>query len=296
MTTGSDGEINLWDPLTGETKDTSEREGLACLAISADGKTVAAGGQGKPISLWDVRSGRQIASFNARGHSAYSLSFAPSMPRLGLRRRGRGNVHIWNLITKAERIRISEWALSELSLEHGLYSTSGKFMAATQAECIRLLDAVTGREIRQLLGHDGYVMGLAFSPDERFLASAAHAYVDKGKSHDDYSVRIWDVRAAAKSSTIFQIPIQPSRPLALDGQTLAYLSQGRLHCRDLHTGQEAPPFRDLDVTSFAFSPDGCWLATAHQQGEIQVREWATWQPILHYEGRTGRCFAPLLGL
>src|SRR5262249_27023313 len=44
-------------------------------------------------------------------------------------------------------------------------------------------DRATGHEIRAFLGHEGFVRGLAFSPDSRWLLSAS----------EDYSLKLWEV-------------------------------------------------------------------------------------------------------
>jgi hypothetical protein len=69
---------------------------------------------------------------------------------------------------------------------------------------------------------------------------------------------------------------------------LAYVSQGRLFFRQTLTGRELPAAAETDITAFAFSPEGVWLATAHDQGSIRVREQTTNQEILRFDAAPAR--------
>jgi WD40 repeat protein len=280
---GSHGRIRVWETATGKAPTGMEDldAGLSCIAVSPDARMVAAGGDGRPISIWDVASGRRIVNLPESSMPAWSLAFAPTAMRLASAGRGDA-VHIWDVSRYRQEQSfkgpVGSWD-SRTS-----FSPTGRLLAASHVGIIRLMDPATGKELRTLKGHAGYVLAMAFSPNEKLLLSASHAYSEQKmqKLHDDFSVRVWDVVRGEEMQRFENLyPQQPA--FHPDGRMVAFLSQGRMICRDALTGRERPSAKETDITAFAFSPDGNWLATAHGHGTIRIREQPTRKEVLRFD-------------
>jgi WD40 repeat protein len=69
------------------------------------------------------------------------------------------------------------------------FSPDGQFLASGSWDTtIKLWEVASGREVRTLTGHTGWVLSVAFSPDGQFLASGS----------GDKTIKLWDISDLAE--------------------------------------------------------------------------------------------------
>jgi WD40 repeat protein len=206
------GDVTLWDARTAEAQRTFSRGGamsgrLMCLAVSPDGKSVAAGGSsglggtlqypsGKvglnpgQVWVWDLGTGllRQVVNLD-EGLEVVSLAFSPDGKLLAGGSQA-GTVGLWNTTDFSTRPTLPAhggpvWALA--------FSPDGKRLASGGADhLVQLWNPLTGGNQRTLKGHEHLVLSLAFSPNGKTLASGSY----------DQTLKLWEPGTGALAGTL----------------------------------------------------------------------------------------------
>lgn len=155
------------------------------------------------VRLWDVRSGRGLASFQTTGVN--SLAFTPSggvvvAASVGTPRQ----LTFWDAKTLMETRQLAGFFTVVA------FSTEGDRMATTRpGHGLHVLETATGRPVADLQGHQDAVTSVAFDPKGGRLASGSSdetiiLWDSKGgaklsvRSEADRFVRFWDVDAGAE--------------------------------------------------------------------------------------------------
>jgi WD40 repeat protein len=107
-----DGRVNLWNPATGQQVAAlgDTRYFVLCLAFSPDGKTLASGGmEEKPwtsstavdttgvLRLWDVPTGKCLATFRDLDNVIVAAAFSPDSTTLLASGGKDGTIRLWDI-------------------------------------------------------------------------------------------------------------------------------------------------------------------------------------------------------
>jgi RNA polymerase sigma factor (sigma-70 family) len=248
------------------------------LAFSPDGQTLASGGQGRGLCLWDARTGRMLhhCASDMRIPTIYSAAFSPDGKTVAT---AEGQpFRLWDVATGKE---IRRFTGHENGVMAVAFSPDGKTLASgSHDKTVRLWEAGTGKQLLKLEGHTHTVVSVAFSPDGRTVASA---------SWGEPTVRLWDVGTGKEvrqfrghQGGVHSVAFAP------DGKTLA-AGGGKdqtVRLWDVGTGKElhvcgGGPGR---VPAVAFSPDGKTLASAHNDRTIRLYDVASGKERRRWEG------------
>jgi WD40 repeat protein len=203
-----------WDPPPGWAPPPPLRRALVIplgspvhsIALSDDGRWVAAGLASHLIRVSDAKSGELVATL--RGHSDRVVALAFSADR-SLLASGSwdGTAKIWDIAAGRDLKTLGvRGSVSAVSL-----SDDGGWLAVGATDkSVHLLDLRGNSGTRELKGHKRSVQALAFSPNSKSLASAA----------PDERILVWAVGADADPR---QLPSPPH-----GATTLAYSPNGRL--------------------------------------------------------------------
>jgi RNA polymerase sigma factor (sigma-70 family) len=246
----------LWRQLEVETI------AIYALAFSPDGATLATGGFGGDVQLWDVDKGTRRSAFKVGNFPVYALAFAPDGRSLVATTQGQPVV-VWDLQENRGTNLPGLMGSMASSLR---FSPDGQLLAVPEFRGqIVLWDRILGRERVRVPG-----MRSAFAPDSRRLAVAGTG---------DGMLSVFDTQlglARWKAEIGWGMMTTPPA-FSPDGQTVVNEQDGVLRFFDAGSGRER--FGEDDVhqgkmSAVRFSPDGRQVIAAEFGGPIRV-----WDPV-----------------
>jgi WD40 repeat protein len=234
LATSGKGSVAVWSSEGGTYKPLIEKVGLAvrCLAFSADGETLALGGDDGAVRLWETSSWRERAVLLGHTDPVRCVAFSPYGDRLVSSGQDR-QVMLWDTTRGIAIRQLSQPGPSAVQL--AAFAPDGKTVAIGEISGyphdVALVDAETGAVREQLSGHTGGIIAMAFSPDGKTMAT----------SGNDGCIRLWNVRDVANPQQITE-HVGRVRALAFspDGGQLVFADIDE-NLRLLELGPNLPP-------------------------------------------------------
>jgi WD40 repeat protein len=263
------------------------RGSVQSAAFSPDGRFILTASDDRTARVWDVKTGREVSVLRGHRRGVQSAAFSPNgslmvtagddgVARVWDAGMGQGFIELSQndkvksalfgarsglVLTTDEGQTARLWdAGTGKSLPHtwtahdAALSPDGKMIVTASQESPRIYDAATGRVRLELSGQGGEALGVAYSPDGRFVATAEF----------DKVVR---VRDAETGRVLKELPAQTWAVTRLlfspaDGDLL--LTTGGQHAQISQWKTETPPVVLQNFSgspdSGVFSPDGRLVA------------------------------------
>jgi WD40 repeat protein len=250
--------------------------GLFALAVSPDGKTLAAGPyNAAPVRLWDFASGKELARLPARVWTRSPITFSPDSKSLATVEGD--TIRVWEVSSGKE--------IGSIKLGRGpndwtaVFSPDGKtLLSAGGDEHIWMWDVATGEPRGKLSEHKARVEALAFSADGKQLLSAS-----SGGPNGNGELCLWEWPGGKPVHTLLSggWGFFPAR--TPDGKTVVSANrQSTIRLCDAATGKERLqlPGQADNVTHAAFTPDGTTLLSTAGDGTARFWDVATGK-VLH---------------
>lgn len=266
---GNDGSVRIWDmELGGDTILHRAGEDVAALAVTHDGRTLAAGYRDGSCRLFDLRqqtAGRKLAVGAA---AVQSLAFAAAGDLIA--------VGAWD--GTATVVRVADGKTVATAVHDGpvsavAFTPDGKRLVTGSLDWgVRVIDLPSGSISRVSHSHSDFVTYVGVTPDGLSVASASY----------DQTVRIAPLLLENRRLDLVghQGAIRGAGFLR-DGRRLATASEdGAVVLWDANTGRELGRFATGGLTAFAVSPVADLIATGHATGEIRL-----WRPFARGEDR-----------
>jgi WD40 repeat protein/serine/threonine protein kinase len=233
---------------------------VASVAFQPAGQHLASGSIDGTLKIWDAKTGEELQTLLGHTAAVLGIAYHPNGQRLASCSQD-GSVIIWESMTGRKLLTLA-------GPKHGLktvaYNAKGDILAAGgDDKTVFLWNADNGIAMGQFPDHGDIVRKVEFSPDGRWLASAAAD-----------TVRIWDMHSR---ELLYSLCGHTAAVHALtfsrDGKWLASAGADQtIKIWNTFLGKEVQSFGDLQqaIHALAFSPDNRNLAYGGDDTHLKV--------------------------
>ena len=236
-----------------------------------DGRTLATPGAEDSVVLRDPATGKEQKVLGRFESIPTCAAFSPDGKRLaaacGLGQKPEAKV--WDVESGKELATLDVGTRATWTV---VFTADGKTLATANGDGSIKLWNTSDWSLALTLTQASAVIGLAYSPDDKLLASSMRGEVG------DHPVTLFDAGTSQIHSTLPSPSVEGWRvAFAPDGKTLASChADNTVRLWDLATGTQKQSIACSDLPpEVAFSPDGRLLAIGLENGEILFRDLAS---------------------
>jgi len=244
---------------------------VMALAVLPDGRVVSSS-YDNTLRVWDVDTGRTLATLQGHTHSVSALAVLPD----GRVVSGSSDktLRVWDVDTGRMLATLQSHTHSVRTL---VVLSDGRIISGSEDKTLRVWDVDTGRTLATLQGHTDSVMTLAVLPDGHVVSGSL-----------DKTLRVWDVDTGRTLATLqgHTRPVMASAVLP-DGHVVSGSGDNTLRVWDVDTGRTLTILQGHtdSVIALAILPDGR-VVSGSEDNTLRVWNVAMGQTLATLQGHT----------
>ena len=248
----------------------------AC-AVTPDGRRVVSASEDYSVKVWDLDSGRAIASFEGHSYGVMACAVTPDGRRVVSASNDR-TLKVWDLAGR--RVLASLHGHTGAVNACSVAPDGRHLVSASDDRTLKLWDLDTGSALATFEGHARAVVACVVTPDGKRVVSAS----------SDGALKLWDLHSGRVLATFEGHTLRVTAcAVTPDGRRVVSASSDRtLKLWDLDTGRVLVTFEGHadSVTACAVTPDGRRVVSASGDQTLKVWDLASGCVLATFEGHT----------
>ena len=247
--------VRVWRVADGKQMATMEAQAV-CLAVSKDGRWIAAGTRSAKVHVWDAKTYTQVFVYH-EDSTVTAVEFSPDSSHLVCALQ-HGAATVWEIATreKVHALRHEDWVFA------AKYSSQGDRIATTTGHSVRVYDGDDGRLFVDIeITVTQWVSGtLVWSNNHLLVVS-------------DGEIKQFEASTGLPVSGCPAPDIDPFSYIALSkhGEFIAYSAKRTVIFFDMATYTQLGLIQHpQDIWSIALSPDNLFIAIGGEDGKIII--------------------------
>jgi WD40 repeat protein/pimeloyl-ACP methyl ester carboxylesterase len=242
--------------------------GVNSASFSFDGRRVLLGTRARTAQIFDTETGNRLHTLPGHEAAVTAVSFSEDGRRVVTV--AGGLARIWDAET-GDQLNI---LASPESITHASFSNDGRRVVTMQLNALtqtaQIWDALSGKPLHDLAGHNRSINSVAFSPDSKQIVTTSR----------DTTARLWDTNTGKEVRVLIgHTDSVVSASFTADGRRIVTGSDDKTaRLWDVDTGKEVLVLigHNDPVESTSYSTDGRRIATISKArfGHYAIRVWA----------------------
>ncbi|HEV8060500.1 MAG TPA: WD40 repeat domain-containing protein, partial [Gemmataceae bacterium] len=272
----SQGAIQLWTLKTGDCTGSlmGPAGGALALAVSRDGKCLAAGGDGL-VAIYEVASRKETARTALPAGRLLALAFAPNGSTLSAAGEGK-QIHLLDCVTGKA---LNSFVAHDEAVTSLAFAPDGNTLFSGSYDgSVKGWDVAAGKLKSTFMANGGRIHGVAVSADGKSLAAACAGSPEGDAKQPE--VALWNLENSKQRKSLHDGPaaFTTVRFSGTDGSIAAARADGWI----VTWSAEGRPCARLRahlnwITSLSFSPDGGSLVSTSWEPEARLWDLPRWK-------------------